>query len=132
MSDLSTQIQRLEALEARIAALEELLMRPDGTQRTVPIETIIRAVCEEFHLTTEELLANRRFSRIAWPRQVVMGLARTLTDMSLNEIAEAMGKKDHNTVFYAHTKMIDICSVDPEERRRVNRIRTAITSPKPT
>ena len=40
-------------------------------------------------------------ANIAFPRQIAMYLARELTKMSLNEIGDAFGGRDHGTVLHA-------------------------------
>ena len=45
--------------------------------------------------------SKRRNRNIARPRQVAMALAKDLTQMSLPEIGEAFGNRDHTTVLHA-------------------------------
>ena len=45
--------------------------------------------------------SKKRSRNVARPRQVAMALAKDLTQMSLPEIGEAFGNRDHTTVLHA-------------------------------
>ena len=47
----------------------------------------------------------KRNKNIVLARQVAMYLCRELTDLSLPEIGEALGGKDHTTVLHAYNKI---------------------------
>jgi chromosomal replication initiator protein len=49
-----------------------------------------------------------RDKEIVLPRQIVMYLARRLTGMSLQEIGEFFGGRDHSTVLHACKKVEDV------------------------
>ena len=55
---------------------------PQPAPPVASVAAITSAACEHFGLTPEELLSTTRTTRIAWPRQVAMYIART-TDESL-------------------------------------------------
>lgn len=70
-------------------------------ERKITIEAILRAVAEHFGVKASELMGRRRHKSISVPRQVVMYLARQLTDYALVEIGGQIGGRDHTTVIYA-------------------------------
>jgi chromosomal replication initiator protein len=75
---------------------------PTGpSQRPRTIADVQRTVCDAFALSHADLVGPQRTSRVAWPRQVAMYLARELTDQSLPTIGRAFGGRDHTTVMYA-------------------------------
>ena len=49
---------------------------------------------------------------LARPRQVAMALAKELTPMSLPEIGEAFGGRDHTTVLHACRKVQQLVEAD--------------------
>jgi len=53
-----------------------------------------------------DLLSKKRTRAIARPRQIAMSLARELTQLSLPEIGNTFGGRDHTTVLHA-CKTID-------------------------
>ena len=76
--------------------------------RQVGAEEIKGAVAEHYDIDLNTLNGRRRTARIAEARQVAMFLVRSLTDLSLVEVASAFGK-DHGTVIYAVKKMKKRC-----------------------
>jgi chromosomal replication initiator protein len=76
--------------------------------RQVGAEEIKRAVAEHYDIDVNIINGKKRTARIAEARQVAMFLVRSLTDLSLVEVASAFGK-DHGTVIYAVKKMKKRC-----------------------
>ncbi len=74
---------------------------PDPKRREVTIEDILRAVTARFNVRLADLQSKKRNRSIAFPRQVCMFLARTLTRHSLEEIGGYFGGRDHTTVLHA-------------------------------
>ena len=66
--------------------------------------------------------SKRRTDAIAFPRQIAMYLARTLTDMSTTQIGDHFGGKDHTTVMHATNKVKGRLDTDPFFTALVNKI----------
>ncbi len=75
-------------------------MYPGRRTRNPSIAEVQEAVAAHFGLTTAELTSSSRVSRIAWPRQVAIHLARDLTGASLPTIGKAF-RRNHATVLHA-------------------------------
>lgn len=86
-------------LEVAQEALGDL---PNSRAREVSLHTITQAVSAHFGLKQSDLQGKRRTKSVAYPRQICMYLARTLTRMSLEEIGVYFGGRDHTTVLHAH------------------------------
>ncbi|HOW91323.1 MAG TPA: helix-turn-helix domain-containing protein, partial [Anaerolineaceae bacterium] len=71
----------------------------------------------------EKLMGRDRSREAALPRQVVMYLLRQEANVSLPQIGEAMGGRDHTTVMYACEKVADMLERDDRLRRQVLQIR---------
>ena len=56
------------------------------------------------------------------PRQVAMYLSRELTDLSLPEIGEFFGGKDHTTVLHSFNKIKGELNKDSSLKERVERV----------
>ena len=69
--------------------------------RQISIENIQKTVAEFFKLKLSDMHSKRRSRNVARPRQVAMALAKELTQMSLPEIGDAFGGRDHTTVLHA-------------------------------
>jgi chromosomal replication initiator protein len=73
--------------------------------------------------------SKRRTDAVAFPRQIAMYLARTLTDeFSTNTIGEAFGGRDHSTVMHACNKIKEKMDSDPYFNAKINEIIKKIRS----
>ena len=86
------------SLELAREALRDIL---NVANRQITVEGIQRAVADYFKIKPADMHSKRRTRNIARPRQVAMALAKDLTQMSLPEIGEAFGNRDHTTVLHA-------------------------------
>ena len=69
--------------------------------RQISVEGIQKTVAEYFKIRVADMHSKKRSRNVARPRQVAMALAKDLTQMSLPEIGEAFGNRDHTTVLHA-------------------------------
>ena len=86
------------SLELAREALRDIL---HVANRQINVEGIQKTVAEYFKIKISDMHSKRRNRNIARPRQVAMALAKDLTQMSLPEIGEAFGHRDHTTVLHA-------------------------------
>jgi chromosomal replication initiator protein len=101
------------------AALADMLPR---RQEIVP-ERILQAVAEAFGLSVERLRSKSRAHKVALPRQVAMYLLREDAKLSLPQIGELLGGRDHTTVKYGYEKIADKIESDERLRRQVLNLR---------
>ena len=91
-----------------LAMAEEVLRDLIGSEAIRPItsEQIQRAVAEHFDVRIADLRGRSRQRQIVYPRQLAMYLCKELIpSLSLNDVGEAFGGKDHTTVLYACEKV---------------------------
>jgi chromosomal replication initiator protein len=86
------------SLDLAKEALRDIL---NVASRQVSVEGIQKTVAEYFKLKISDMHSKKRSRNVARPRQVAMALAKELTQMSLPEIGEAFGNRDHTTVLHA-------------------------------
>jgi chromosomal replication initiator protein len=86
------------SLELAKEALRDIL---NIANRQVSVEGIQKTVAEYFKIKMADMHSKKRSRNLARPRQVAMALAKDLTQMSLPEIGEAFGNRDHTTVLHA-------------------------------
>ena len=91
-------------------------------------EMILRNVVDEFGFTEHELRGKRRTQKLALARQTSMYLIRTLLNLSLTEIGEFFGGKDHTTVMHAIEKVENLQKTDFEYSQKLQGITTRINS----
>lgn len=77
------------------------------TARTT-IVSIIRAICETWHVSKADLFSPRRSFNLTEPRLIGMALCTMLTHSSLPEIGRMWGDRDHTTVMNARNKYSEI------------------------
>jgi chromosomal replication initiator protein len=94
----------------------------DGRGRSRSVGEIQAAACAHFGLSSEELLSSARTSRIAWPRQLAMYLARELTGESLPAIGRHFGGRDHTTVLHAWRRASARIADDDASRKTVEKL----------
>lgn len=90
--------KRIISLETAKEALKDILV---AQSRQISIDNIQKTVVDYYHLKMAELLSKKRTRNLTRPRQIAMSLARELTTMSLPEIGNSFGGKDHSTVIHA-------------------------------
>jgi chromosomal replication initiator protein len=91
------------------------------------VESIQDLTAEAFGVTREELLSPSRATRVAWPRQVAMYLAREHTAETLPAIGERFGGRNHTTVLHAHKRTSQRLATDPEASDIVRRLTERLT-----
>lgn len=79
-------------------ALKDILV---AQSRLVSIDNIQKTVADYYRIKMAELLSKKRTRNLTRPRQIAMSIARELTTMSLPEIGNSFGGKDHSTVIHA-------------------------------
>lgn len=100
-------------------ALADLLPR----RSEVKPEEIVNIVAQSFGVSVEELQGRGRTRRVALPRQVAMYLLREEANISLPQIGEILGGRDHTTVMYGCEKIADLLERDDRFRRQMMDIR---------
>ncbi len=92
-------------------------------ERALTPEAIIAAVCAYFHVDRQELLGKSRRRAVAFPRQVAMYLLREETPLSLPQIGEMLGGRDHTTVMHGYEKIARELAQNPTLKKQVDEVR---------
>lgn len=101
--------RRAITLETAKEALKDILV---AQSRQISIDNIQKTVADYYRLKIAELLSKKRTRNLTRPRQIAMALARELTSMSLPEIGNSFGGKDHSTVIHACKTVAELRSSD--------------------
>jgi chromosomal replication initiator protein len=94
----------------------------DSQARKVTIESIQKAVAEQFGLRLVEIKAKNNSRSIVYPRQIAMYLAKHLTEASLPEIGRQFGGKHHTTVLHSVDKIENVRKEDKDLNRLLNKL----------
>jgi chromosomal replication initiator protein len=116
-----------EHVTADVAArILHRLETPRNHVRSVTMHDILSSVAETFCIPAEEITGKGRTSRVSVARQAVMTLARELTELSLVQIGDGLGGRQHSTIIAGIQKMsaliaedAEISSLMSEARRRL-------------
>jgi len=112
-------------LELTDEALKNILFTK---KRQISLDQIIKYTADHFHLSAGDLLGKRRTREIAFARQVAMYLSRELTDLSLPQIGEEFGGRDHTTVLHAIRKIEALMQENSEEKMKVELIKNELVN----
>ena len=85
--------------------------------RQVSVENIQRIVADYYKIKVSEMYSKKRTRTVARPRQVAMALAKELTHLSLPDIGDAFGGRDHTTVLHACRKIAELRASNAEITR---------------
>lgn len=99
----STLVHQQITKELSEDALKDLIGPKENP--VITLEYIIEVVSGHFNLNPDDLTSKKRPREISYPRQIVMYLCRTLTDMSLPQIGFKLGKRDHTTIIHGYEKI---------------------------
>jgi len=96
--------------------------------RQISIENIQKTVADYYKIKVSEMYSKKRSRNVARPRQVAMALAKELTQLSLPDIGEAFGGRDHTTVLHACRKIADLRSANSDITHDVNSLLKVLRS----
>ncbi len=139
-SNSSSNIRVLEGSLIRIAAFSKLTQTEvtvdlardvlrnilKTEDRSVPAESIQKAVAAHFNLKLSDLKAKKKTKQIVLARQIAIYLCRKLSKLSLIEIGERFGGKDHSTVLHAVNKIDHQIQTDQKLIGVIERIKSRL------
>jgi chromosomal replication initiator protein len=85
--------------------------------RQITIEGIQKTVADFYKLKVSDMHSKKRSRNVARPRQIAMALAKELTQLSLPDIGEGFGNRDHTTVLHACRTIAALRETDPALNR---------------
>lgn len=115
-SKIDSNIRELEGCLTRLVAYSSLVREPitldlceralkeifdSKRHKQITAELIMNTVCDYYGLTMEDMTGPTRKREITVPRQIAMFLTREMTGMSLPQIGNVFGGRDHTTVLHS-------------------------------
>ena len=135
---VQTNIRELEGCLNRLMAYQQLhrtdltmdvaraamtSLGNDNRESRLNGKQIAQAVAEYYHISQEAMCGKQRDKHIVMPRQIAMYLIRQETEVSLFEIGQLFGGRDHSTVLHACEKIDREININPTLRREIVAIR---------
>jgi chromosomal replication initiator protein len=100
----------------------------EGPVVEVTADLIRERVARDWGVSVDGLMSKKRTKELTVPRQVAMYLIRELLDLSLVEIGNLFGGRDHSTVIHAVNRVEEELAVDDAFRARVELVRGRLDS----
>ncbi len=134
---LKTNIRQLEGVVKKLKAKNQLYgdkITINIAQKTISeilnndqpppltVEMIIDEVARNFGLTSNDIRSSKRNSNISNARQIAVYAVREITNMSMNNIGEEFGGRDHSTIVYALKQIEKNMKKDPKLKSTVDDI----------
>jgi chromosomal replication initiator protein len=117
----------LNGLEITLPTAQQCLKQFIDTQvRKITIESIQRAVAEQFGMRVAELKQRNNSRAVVVPRQIAMYLAKQLTEASLPEIGRQFGGKHHTTVMHSIGKIDEQRRADKNLNSTLNKLQETL------
>lgn len=110
-------------MEVAVKELQSIIS-PDEKKVVTP-DLITDVVCEHFGITKEQITSKSRSNDVAKPRQIIMYLCKSMTDLSLETIGTYL-KRDHTTVMHGIRTMTDDYNTNENTRNTIDTIRKKI------
>ena len=93
----------------------------EGEQK-ISVELIQKKVADYFDIRIADLKTKKRSRSITYPRHIAMYLSRELTNMTLPDIGEHFGGRDHSTVIHACDKIQKDSKKNQNVKNLINRL----------
>lgn len=106
--------------------LEVLADLMGETHQYVKLTDILGAAEAHFGVKLSALKSKKRTKRIAYARQICMYLARELTELTLQDIGQELGGRDHTTVLYAVDKITKELNTDSELNKELQNLSRSV------
>ena len=113
--------RRIDIHLAREALLDLLAYQ----EQRITIENIQQTVAGYYKIKMADILSKKRSRDIVRPRQMAMYFTKEYTNMSLPQIGDRFGGRDHTTVLHACRKIENLIQTDPrikEDHRNLQRL----------
>ncbi len=119
-SNIDSNIRELEGSLTRLVAYANLTNKPlnmalcnealrdifhTQVRKEVTPQTIMQTVADYYTITVNDLICHSRRREITVPRQIAMYLTREMTNLSLPQIGQVFGNRDHTTVLHGCDKI---------------------------
>ena len=102
------------------------LIGTPGEKKTLTIEKIKIVVAEYYNISPNELSSKIRTSKITMVRHIAMYLCRDLLNVSLSQIGNEFGGRDHTTVINGIEKVEKLCKTNEDYLIAVNELKSRL------
>ena len=120
---LDLVLQRLDNLESQLRHKKTTAF---GLTKHEPVSMIQSIVARHWGVRVEDLKSPIRTREFSLPRQVAIYLVRKHLHLSLNNIGQHFGQRDHTSILYAYYKIEAALGLDPMIQEAINALQGEI------
>lgn len=96
-------------------------------EKRITVESIVKTVSEFYDIDEEEIRGDKRSKSVAQARQIAIYLTRNLTNLSLKEIGNDFGKRDHSTILHSFNKIENLIRKNKRIKGDIVTIKSKLT-----
>jgi len=115
----------MATLEAAYFALQRQIAASVGSQVYPEVQAACDVVRDMYHVGPLEIVGRQRNAGLCWARHLAMWLVHEHGRMSLQQIGESFGGRDHGTVANAVLRVRQAIDSDPQREADAKRVREA-------
>ena len=95
-------------------------------EKRITQERIISTVSDFYDVDIEEIKGDKRSKSVVEARQIAIYLTRTLTNLSLKEIGNGFGKRDHSTILHSFNKIENLIRKNKRIKNEISTIKSRL------
>ena len=88
----------------------------------ISIENIKKVIAEDFNISVKDLIGSKRTNLISYARHIAFYITRNLTELSLSDIGNEFGGRDHSSVINGIKKIEDKIKIDSILNQKIQQI----------
>lgn len=129
---MSTPHITLEALALKVETLELIVENKFPktlmAHRTNIVEIVQQIVCEEFEISRNILLGEKRLYGYVWPRHVAMALSYEFSSLGTKRLAPLFNRLDHSTILHGCRRVREEEVMHTKKGAQVKKLRQRIVA----
>ncbi|MDP2734746.1 MAG: helix-turn-helix domain-containing protein, partial [bacterium] len=99
--------------------------RPQSRKFVSPQE-VVQTVCQHFNVPVQDLKSAKRNREIVLPRQIASYVLKDLAQLSLKNIGDLLGGRDHTTILHGIEKIEQEIKTNPLLKNQIHHLRGEI------
>lgn len=135
--NFSNNVRELEGAFNKVTAYSDIESKPitlefvkdvlksETNSRRITINNIAQTIAQIYNITVDDLKSPSRSHNISEPRRYVVYLAREMTQLSYQEIADYL-KKKHTTMLYSYEKMVEETDRNSKLKETMRELKQAV------
>jgi chromosomal replication initiator protein len=110
------------------ASQGESEQKNQNTHNLAPVKHILAVTARYFGVTQAALTGPSRRKSLVQARNIIVYLARQLTDLSYADIGRALGNRDHTTIMHADRRLAESLTTDSAVQQAVDELDRIVRS----